>query len=176
MATASRGRLRGQLIDIRGLQKTDRLLREVSPDLRRAMFKELGGLVKKRVAAAKARLPRRTGFAAQTTLLTKSGSKTSQAFGGSKTRRGLFGFQAITGAAYGSILDLMTKANTPRTQTMLDNLTREYGPAPRFLGREFLPSGEGGTQLWRESRDIVERYIRQANDLIDQAATVRKVG
>lgn len=166
----------GPVIDIRGLGQTNRLLREVSPDLRRQMFREVGSLVKKRVTAAKVKLPRVSGFAQQTTFLTKAGSKRSQMFGGGTRRQGLFGFQAITGAAYGSIIDLMERANTPRTSSMLATLEQRYGKAPRFLVGEFLPSGEGGSQMWRESRDIVERYIKQANELIDKAATVRKVG
>jgi hypothetical protein len=166
----------GKLIDVRGLQQTNRLLREVSPDLRKQMFRDIGHLVKVRVTAARDSMPTRSGRMRKETFLTKAGSKKSQAAGGGSRKQGLFGFQAVSAAPYATIWDLMAKASRPSAVTLLSRIGQDYGPAPRFLGRQFLPSGEGGTKMWRESRDIVEKYITEANKLIDQAATVRIAG
>lgn len=164
--------MQGKLIDVRGLQQVDRALRQVDPDLRRQMYKEIGGMVKKRVTAAKDATPRRSGTAQKLTLLTKAGSKKSQALGGGSRKQGLFGFQAVSGAPYASILGLAAGGRP----NLLATLQSRYGPAPRFLAREFLPSGEGGTQLWRESRAIVEKYVRELNAQIESGATSRVAG
>lgn len=166
--------LQGRLIDVKGLQTVDRALKEVAPDLRREMFREVGQLVKARVTAAKAASPyRRKRYPSQTssvhlrtgTKLTKAGSKVSQAAGGGSRKQGLFGFQAVSLAAHATILDL-AQPQGPITR----GIEAKYGPAPRFLGRQFLPSGQGGTLMWRQSKAIVERYISQLNGRIEAAA------
>lgn len=188
--------LQGKLIDVRGLQQVDRALRQVDPDLRRQMYKEIGGMVKKRLTAARDRMPvgaqrnltrdsqgrlrgaggrfvtgGSNGLAAST-ILTKAGSKQAAAAGIGGKRQGMFGFQAISSAPHASILDLATSGNP----ALLATLNSRYGPAPRFLGREFLPSGQGGTQMWRESRAIVEKYVRELNRTIEAGATSRVAG
>jgi hypothetical protein len=164
----------GKLIDVKGLQTVDRALKQVAPDLRREMFREVGSLVKTRVSAAKAQTPyRRKRPSSQTsnvhlrtgTRLTKAGSKVSVAAGGGSRKQGLFGFQAVSLAAHATIMDL-GKPQGPVTR----GIEAKYGPAPRFLGRQFLPSGQGGTQMWRQSRNIVERYIGQLNSRIESQA------
>lgn len=166
--------LQGQLIDVKGLQTIDRALKQVAPDLRRDMFREIGGLVKTRVSAAKAETPYRRkrppGQSANVhlrtgTRLTKAGSKVSVAAGGGSRKQGLFGFQAVSLAAHATIMDV-AKNGGP----IIRGIEAKYGPAPRFLGRQFLPSGQGGTLLWRQSRAIVERYIGQLNNRIEAAA------
>lgn len=166
--------LQGRLIDVKGLQTVDRALKEVAPDLRREMFREVGQLVKARVTAAKTASPyRRKRYPSQAasvhlrtgTKLTKAGSKVSQAAGGGSRKQGLFGFQAVSLAAHATILDL-AQPQGPITR----GIEAKYGPAPRFLGRQFLPSGQGGTLMWRQSKAIVERYISQLNGRIEAAA------
>jgi hypothetical protein len=166
----------GALIDVKGLQTVNRALKEVAPDLRREMFREIGSMVKARVSAAKdaspyrrrrppsqvAKMHLRTG-----TFLTKVGSKKSIAAGGAGVKKGLFSFQAISAADHARIL---TYANNGGA--IARGIEAKYGAAPRFLGREFLPSGQGGTTMWRQSRDIVERYIARLNDRIDYAANI----
>lgn len=164
----------GRLIDVKGLQTVDRALKAVAPDLRREMFREVGQLVKARVAAAKADTPYRRkrppSQAAKVhlrtgTRLTKAGSKVSVAAGGGSRKQGLFGFQAVSLAPHATIMDL-GKPQGPVTR----GIEAKYGPAPRFLGRQFLPSGQGGTLMWRQSKNIVERYIAQLNSRIEAAA------
>lgn len=162
----------GKLIDLKGLQQTNRLLKEVAPDLRRQMFREIGGMVKARVTAAKDKMPSRTGRLIKETYLTKSGAKRDISGG---RKQGLFGFVAISAAPYATVLDLMANANLPRTEALLATLNQNYGNAPRFLGGQFLPAGEGGTVMWRESKQIVERYISEANRAIENAANTTMV-
>jgi hypothetical protein len=161
----------GRLIDIKGLQTVDRALKQVTPDLRREMFREIGGMVKVRVAAAKARMPyRRKRYPGQagnlhlrtSTYLTKAGAKRDVSGG---RKQGLFGFKAITAADHGTIMDL-AKPKGPITR----GIAEKYGGPPRFLAHEFLPSGQGGTSMWRESRDIVETYIARLNREIESRA------
>lgn len=163
--------LQGKLIDVKGLQTVDRALREVAPDLRRDMFREIGGIVKARVTAAKTSTPyRRKRPPSQAasvhlrtgTRLTKAGSKVSVAAGGGSRKQGLFGFQAVSLAPHATIMDV-AKNGGP----IIRGIEAKYGAAPRFLGRQFLPSGQGGTTLWRQSKEIVERYIGQLNDRIE---------
>lgn len=156
----------GKLIDVRGLQQVNRALREVAPDLRRDMYREIGSLVKSRVTAAKSRMPNVSGNLVGGTFLTKAGSKKALAAGAGGRKQGLFGFQAISSAPHASILDL-AKAGRPN---LITTLNERYGEAPRFLGREFLPAGQGGTLLWRQSRNIVERYIGELNRRIESQA------
>lgn len=164
----------GKLIDVKGLQTVDRALKAVAPDLRREMFREIGGMVKVRVAAAKYRSPyRRKRPPSQTanahlrtgTRLTKAGSKLSVAAGGGTRKQGLFGFQAVSLAAHATILDV-AKNGGP----IIRGIEAKYGDAPRFLAHEFLPSGQGGTQMWRESKEIVESYIARLNARIESQA------
>ncbi len=164
----------GALIDVKGLQTVDRALRAVAPDLRREMFREIGSMVKGRVTAAKAETPyRRKRPPSQAaavhlrtgTRLTKAGSKLSVSAGGGSRKQGLFGFQAVSLAAHATIMDL-GKPQGPVTR----GIEAKYGPAPRFLGRQFLPSGQGGTQMWRQSRTIVESYIARLNARIETQA------
>lgn len=163
--------LQGQLIDVKGLQTVNRALREVAPELRREMFREVGGMVKVRVSAAKWRTPyRRKRFPSQTaathlrtgTYLTTSGSKRDVSGG---RKQGLFGFKVISSAPHATIMDLANNGGP-----VISGIVAKYGEGPRFLGREFLPSGEGGTQIWRESKDIVESYIARLNALIESQA------
>lgn len=164
----------GRLIDVKGLQTVDRALRKVAPDLRREMFREIGGMVKGRVSAAKAETPYRRkrppSQVANThlrtgTRLTKAGSKVSIAAGGGSRKQGLFSFQAVSLAAHATIMDL-GKPQGPVTR----GIEAKYGSAPRFLGRQFLPSGQGGTQMWRQSKSIVESYIAKLNARIESQA------
>jgi hypothetical protein len=97
--------------------------------------------------------------------LTKAGSKLSVSAGGGSRKQGLFGFQAVSLAAHATIMDL-GKPKGPVTR----GIEAKYGPAPRFLGRQFLPSGQGGTQMWRQSRTIVESYIARLNARIETQA------
>ncbi len=161
----------GRLIDIQGLRTVDRALRQVAPDLRREMFREIGGMVKVRVAAAKTRMPyRRKRYPGQqnnqhlrtATYLTTAGSKRDVSGG---RKQGLFGFKAISAAAHATILDV-AKAQGPITR----GIEAKYGAAPRFLTHEFLPSGQGGTQMWRESKEIVETYVGRLNAEIESRA------
>lgn len=85
--------------------------------------------------------------------------------GGGGTRQGMFGFQAITGAPHATILDV-AQPKGPITRA----ITEKYGAAPRFLAGEFLPSGRGGTQMWRESKNIVQRYVDRLNARIESQA------
>jgi hypothetical protein len=164
----------GALIDVKGLQTVDRALRAVAPDLRRDKFREIGTKVKGRVTAAKTETPyRRKRPPSQAasvhlrtgTRLTKAGSKVSVAAGGGSRKQGLFGFQAVSLAAHATIMDL-GKPKGPVTR----GIEAKYGPAPRVLGRQFLPSGQGGTQMWRQSRNIVESYIARLNARIESQA------
>lgn len=166
----------GQLIDVKGLQTVNRALKEVAPDLRREMFREIGGMVKARVSQARddspyrrkrppsqaAKMHLRTG-----TFLTKAGSKKSIAAGGGGVKKGLFSFQAISAADHARILTYSNNGGA-----IARGIEAKYGTAPRFLGREFLPSGEGGTKMWRQSKEIVEKYIALLNDRIEYAANI----
>lgn len=161
----------GRLIDVQGLRKVNGALKEVAPDLRREMFREIGGMVKVRVNAAKARQPyrrkRSPGQQGQqhlrtSTYLTTAGSKRDVSGGG---KQGLFGFKAISAAAHASLLDV-AQPQGPITR----GIANKYGAPPRFLAHEFLPSGAGGTQMWRESKEIVERYIDLLNKRIESQA------
>lgn len=163
----------GRLIDIDGLRTVNGALKQVAPDLRRQMFREVGGLVKARVAAAKTKSPyRRKRYPGQqgnlhlrtATYLTTAGSKRDVSGG---ARQGLFGFKAISAAGHSRIMGLADNGGP-----VSRGIAAKYGPAPRFLAGELLPSGQGGTQMWRESKDIVERYIDLLNKRIESQAGV----
>lgn len=164
--------IQGKLIDVKGLQVVDRALREVAPDLRREMFREIGGMVKVRVSAAKSRTPYRRGKRPPSqaakmhlrtgTYLTKAGAKRDVSGG---RKQGLFGFKAISAAPHATIMDV-AKNGGP----IIRGIAAKYGDAPRFLAHEFLPSGAGGSQMWRESKDIVESYIGRLNSRIESQA------
>lgn len=169
----------GKLVDIRGLQQTYRALGQVAPELRRQMLAEVGGLVKKRVDAARATMPydrRRKGrpkgkphmATKSSTYLTKNNSKKDVARG---RKQGLFGFKAISNVPHANILDLAQQGRP----ALISTLNAKYGPAPRFLGRQLLPSGAGGTLMWRQSKAIVERYIGEMNKRIEANANTRMV-
>jgi hypothetical protein len=161
----------GRLVDIDGLRQVNAALRQVAPDLRRQMFREIGGMIKARVSAAKTKSPyRRKRYPGQqgnahlrtATYLTTAGSKRDVSGGG---KQGLFGFKAISAAPHASIMALADNGGP-----VARGLAAKYGPAPRFLAGEMLPSGQGGTQMWRESKQIVERYIDLLNKRIESQA------
>jgi hypothetical protein len=153
------------LIDVQGLSKVSRALKDVDPQLRRRMFAEVGSLVKGRVTQAQgyAAAARKTGRHMNGIRLTRAGTKGVPGRG----RRGLFGFVALSSAPYSTIIDYGgNSTSTPLTQS----LSAKYGNEPRFIGRAFLPSGQGGTNIWRASRDIVDRYIGEINRAIESQA------
>lgn len=158
-----------------GIEETQQQLGDIVAQLRKQMFREIGSMVKKRVTTAKDKMPSRSGRMVKETFLTKAGSKKSQAVGGGSRKQGLFGFQAVSAAPHATILDLMENAATPRTEAQLKTLIRDYGSAPRFLGGQFLPSGEGGTEMWRESKSIIERYTEEFQKIMDANASKRMV-
>lgn len=157
-----------ELIDVRGLNQTYRALREVAPDLSRALYRDVGSMLKQRVTAAKGRAGALAPgpaphFAAATRL-----TKTKKKYGGNG-RRGLFGFAAITGHPVANIIDLAEKSSTPQGATLVKTLRARYGPAPRYLGREFL--GEANrAAISREADQITSRYIDALNTRIEQNA------
>lgn len=156
------------LIDVRGLNQTYRALREVAPDLSRALYKDVGSILKRRVQSAKGRagalapgpLPH---FEAATRL-----TKTNKKYGGTG-RRGLFGFAAISGHPAANIIDLAERSTTPKGATLVATLRERYGPAPRYLGREFLGDANRA-ELARESQEIIARYIDLLNERIEANA------
>lgn len=161
----------GRLIDIQGLRQVNAALKQVAPDLRREMFREVGGIIKARVAAAKTKSPyRRKRYPGQqgqphlrtATYLTTAGSKRDVSGGG---KQGLFGFKAISAAPHASIMALADNGGP-----IARGINAKYGDAPRFLAGELLPSGKGGTEMWRESKEIVERYIDLLNKRIESQA------
>ncbi len=163
----------GRLIDIKGLREVNGALRQVAPDLRREMFREVGGMVKARVAAAKVKTPyRRKRYPGQqgqphlrtATYLTTAGSKRDVSRAG---KQGLFGFKAISAAPHATIMGL-AEPKGPITR----GIAAKYGAAPRFLAQELLPSGQGGTQMWRQSKSIVEKYVALLNQRIESQAGV----
>lgn len=169
----------GKLVDVRGLQQVNRALRDFAPDLRREFYRDLGSTIKARVTAAKASSPYKrkkrgaTGGHLRTlTYLTKAGSKRD--ITGAR-KQGLFGFKAISAAPHASILDLAAQGHSPQGNTLVATLNARYGPAPRFLGRQLLPGAGGGQDLYRESQQIVAKYVAALNARIDTAATTRVV-
>lgn len=163
-----------QAIDVRGLNQTYRALREVDPQLSRLFYKDLGGMLKTRVLSAKSRMPVRSGRPAgtygiaQTTRLTKAGSKYAKTVGG-RGRRGLFGFVAVTGVGHANILDLAQQAHSPQGTKLIQTLNAKYGAAPRFLGREFL--GDANRRaLYAESEKLVGKYVGELNRIIERNA------
>lgn len=167
----------GRLVDVRGLQQVDRALRDVAPELRREFFKDLGGSIKRRVQAAKADTPYKrkkkgaTGGHLRTlTYLTKAGSKRDVSGG---RKQGIFGFKAISAAPHASILDLAKQGKSEQGRNLVQTLNARYGPAPRFLGKQLLPGEGGGLELYRESQEIVTRYVAELNRQIDAAARGR---
>lgn len=161
----------GRLIDIDGLRQVNAALRQVAPDLRRQMFRDIGGILKARVSAAKTKSPyRRKRYPGQqgnahlrtATYLTTAGSKRDVS-GGAK--QGLFSFKAISAAPHSRIMGLADNGGP-----IARGIQAKYGDAPRFLAGEMLPSGKGGTQMWRESKEIVERYIDLLNKRIESQA------
>lgn len=153
------------LIDVRGLQQVDRALRAIDPDLRRQMYAEVGHLAKQRVEAAKADMPRASGALIKGTRLTKSGSKAAKAAGAGPARSRLFGFLALSSAPHARILDLAAQGRSKQGRNLVETLNARYGPAPRFLTRQFQ-----GDLLMRESRQIVDRYIAEVNQRIEAAS------
>lgn len=187
-----------QAIDVRGLYAVQKALADIAPDLRREMYRELGSSLKARVDRAKAdmpvgnhpitktradgstytyRRPRRAGHLGlrRYTRLSKRGSKFVKQFAGHGGRRqGLFGFVAITGPAHGSILDLAQQPHSKQGATLISTLNQRYGPAPRFLGKQFL-GPFNRKQMYRESQRLVNRYIDHLNRRIESTASTRVV-
>ena len=161
--------LQGDLVDIRGLQTVNRALREVAPDLRRQLFRDIGSMVKGRVemgrvaAMATQTYGRATGALPGGMYLTKAGSKKDIGGGG---RRGLFSFVAISKAPHSSILSYVGASGSALATT----LNARYGEKPRFMAGAFLGPGSGGGDMWAESREIIERYIDELNARIETAA------
>lgn len=170
----------GKLVDVRGLQQVNRALRDVAPDLRREFYKDLGGAIKRRVTAAKQPpMPYKrkkkgatSGHLRTLTYLTKAGSKRDVSGG---RKQGLFGFKAISAAPHASILDLAAAGRSEQGRTLVATLNARYGPAPRFLGKQLLPGSGGGLELYRESQEIVARYVAELNRRIDGAAKSRVI-
>lgn len=182
-------------IDAKGLSKTYYLLGQVDKELRRDFYKEIGSTLKQRVTAAKAEMPygsaprvrpgrtpvvekRRQGapHMRSTTKLTKTNSKAFKAIsaggGGGAYRKGLFGFAAISTTGHSIILGFAQNAHSKRGQTLVQTLRERYGPAPRFLGKQFLGKANR-IELYRESQRISDRYLRILNAKIEQSATTR---
>lgn len=167
----------GKLVDVRGLQQVNRALRDVAPDLRREFYKDLGGAIKSRVQAAKKDTPYKrkkkgatSGHLRTLTYLTKAGSKRDVSGG---RKQGLFGFKAISAAPHASILDLAATGRSEQGRNLVATLNARYGAAPRFLGKQLLPGQGGGLELYRESQEIVARYVAELNRRIDGAAKSR---
>jgi hypothetical protein len=167
----------GKLIDVRGLQQVNKALRDVAPDLRREFYRDLGSTIKARVTAAKASSPFKrkkrgapAGHLRTLTYLTKSGAKRDISGG---RKQGLFGFKAISAAPHASILDLAAQGHSPQGETLVATLNARYGPAPRFLGKQLLPGSGSGQDLYRESQQIIAKYVAELNARIDAAATKR---
>lgn len=167
-----------QAIDVRGLSKTYYLLGQVDPQLRREFYKELGSTLKSRVNSARSRMPVGSGDGPHVralTKLSKTNSKASKAAGvGGGFRKGLFGFVALSLPGHSMILDFATRPATKQGATLIATLNSKYGSAPRFLGREFL-GADKRIQLYKESQDLVRRYIARANAQIEAAANSRTV-
>jgi hypothetical protein len=160
-------RAQGLTIDVRGLQTVDRALRDIDPGLRRAFYRDLGSVIKARVQAAKKATPfkrkkkgAKGGHARTLTYLTKAGAKRDLRTG---VKRGLFSFVAISAAPHASIIDLAQQGHSKQGRTLVATLNERYGPAPRFLGRQMLPGEGNGDSLYRESQDIVDKYVREVN-------------
>lgn len=169
----------GKLVDIRGLQQVNRALRDVAPDLRREFYRDLGSTIKARVTAAKADTPFKKkkpgavgGHLRTLTYLTKAGSKRDISSG---RGQGIFGFKAISAAPHASILDLAAQGHSPQGQTLVATLNARYGPAPRFLGKQLLPGAGNGKDLYRQSQQIIAKYVTLLNQRIDSAASSRVV-
>ena len=184
-----------QAINVRGLYATYQLLGEVEKDLRREFMHDLGSMLKREVTQGKVGMPvgrqpsvrtradgttykyqrlpkRRPGGIGlkRSTFLTKRGSKRMNQYAPGGRGRGLFGFVAMTGAPHGSILDLAKQGHTKQGKSLVATLNARYGPAPRFLGKQFL--GEfNRKRLYRESTRIVDKYVAVANARIEKAAT-----
>jgi hypothetical protein len=160
----------GPLIDIRGLGQVSRALREVTPELRRKLFADVGSMVKGRVAMGQAAAQKTQGYGRATgdlpgsMYLTKAGSKRDI---GGTGKKGLFGFVAVSRAEHSQ---LMSYTKTSRS-SLASTLTSRYGPAPRFLPGAFLGPGSGGGDMWAESRAIIERYIAELNSAIANAGS-----
>lgn len=182
-------------IDAKGLSRTYYLLGQIDKELRREFYKEIGSSLKKRVTAAKAEMP--YGFAPRvrpgrtpvvenrpqgkphmrsTTSLTKTNSKKFQALsaggGGGNYRKGLFGFAAISTTGHSLILNFAQNAHSPQGAALIATLNQRYGPAPRFLGKQFLGKSNR-IELYRESQKISEKYLRILNAKIERSATTR---
>lgn len=161
--------LQGDLVDIRGLQTVGRALREVAPDLRRQLFRDVGHMMKSRVeqgrvaAMATQSYGRATGALPAGMYLTKAGSKKDI---GGRGRRGLFSFVAISKVPHSSILSYVGASGS----TLASTLNTRYGEKPRFLAGAFLGPGAGGGDMWAESRSIIERYIAELNARIETSA------
>lgn len=177
----------GRLVDVRGLQQVDRALRDVAPDLRREFYKELGGKIKTRVDAARSAMPYKRkakgqngGHLRTNTYLTKAGAKVRQTSGGAARgdisggrKQGLFGFKAVSAAPHASILDLAKNSKTKQGAALVSTLNARYGHAPRFLGKQLLPGEGAGLELYRESQQLVSKYVGELNRRIENAASSR---
>lgn len=129
-------------VTVWGLRATDGALKDLAPDLRRILYRQMGSAVKTVATQAKSNTIHLSqmrgskgvspiGANAQTAV---DHIKVRRGASSSKARAGLFGFRVEQTYGYGVIAEFARQSKTPQGAALVEALNRKYGSGGgRFL-------------------------------------------